>query len=114
MRWASLAGLFSLALAACGSSGGTCPNDLPMTCPSAVPSYTNDVAPIIQAHCVKCHSAGGVEYSRPLDTYAGVTAQTGVLDQVYACRMPPAPEAPLTSAERAKLLGWIVCDSPRN
>jgi uncharacterized membrane protein len=99
---------------ACGSSGGSCPNDLPMSCPSPTPSYTNDVAPLIQAHCVKCHSATGVEYSRPLDTYAGVTAQTGVLDQVYSCRMPPAPETPLTSAERAALFGWLVCNSPQN
>jgi hypothetical protein len=58
--------------------------------------------------------AGGVAADRLLDTWAQVYPQrTSVLTQVYACWMPPGPAGEaLTSAERALLLGWLVCGAP--
>lgn len=104
----------ALLAVACGPPAPSCPNDLPMECPSPAPSYMNDVSPIFVGHCVKCHAPGGVEASRPLNSYTAVRAQPGVLTQVYACRMPPAPEPELSSAERHTLLSWLVCGSPQN
>jgi hypothetical protein len=98
----------------CGPPATSCPNDLPMQCPSPAPSYANQVSLIFAGHCVKCHAAGQVEASRPLTSYSAVRAQPGVLTQVYACRMPPAGEPPLSATERATLLAWLVCGSPQN
>ena len=122
-KWLAAAfGLTLWALPGCSgevnrSDGGSaqCPNDLPPSCPSAVPSYQTEIMPLIQRACTECHSASGAVPNRPLDTYSAVYAQRqGVLTQVYGCRMPPAGAPPLTSAERQQLLTWLVCQSPNN
>jgi hypothetical protein len=94
-----------------GTSGG-CPNDLPASCPANAAGYHATIAPVLATSCNVCHVPGGpsVHY---LETYAEVSALAGpVLDQVYACKMPPAGYPPLSSAERADLLGWLVCGAP--
>lgn len=109
-----LAIVAALGLAACGG-GGSCPNDLPSSCPSPAPSYANDVAPIVSAHCLKCHGPGGVSANIALGDYPSISARRSqVLNQIYACRMPPPGEQPLTSDERQTLLGWLVCGAPEN
>jgi hypothetical protein len=107
--------------AGCGGSsstssgaGGGCPNDLPASCPADVASYQTTVAPLLAAKCVPCHEPGGqsVHY---LATYAEASGLSGAsLDQVYACKMPPLGYPQLTAAERAELLGWLVCMAPDN
>jgi len=100
--------------AACGGSVD-CPNDLPPSCPSPMPSYQNDVRPIIVNHCLKCHSPGGQEATIDFTTYQNVFTQRGpILTQIYSCRMPPAGEARPTTQERTTFLGWLVCGSPNN
>jgi uncharacterized membrane protein len=92
-----------------GGAAG-CPNDLPDTCPSPEPGYSADVASIVAERCATCHSPGGQAQSTLLTDYAEVYAKrTTVLTRVYACKMPPAGAPPLTSDERAALLGWLVC-----
>jgi hypothetical protein len=105
------------ALLACGGprTNESCPNDLPPSCPSAVPSYQTTVAPIINLRCVTCHSPGGQEASRPLQTYTQVYSErSAVLNQVYACNMPPGTAAKPTEPEREALLTWLVCGAPQN
>ena len=105
------------ALLACGGprTNGDCPNDLPKSCPSPAPSYQTTVGPIINLRCVTCHSPGGQEASRPLQTYSQVYSErSAVLNQVYACNMPPGSAAQPTEQERAALLGWLVCGAPQN
>lgn len=99
-----------------GADGGTsCPNDLPASCPTQVPSYAADIAPLIQERCAPCHFPGGGTSSKLLGTHAELYALRGqVLNQVHACKMPPAPEAPLDEVERALLFGWLVCGAPDN
>jgi hypothetical protein len=80
-----------------------------------MPSYSADVAPIISAHCLKCHAPGGQEASKDFTTYQHVFDQrAAILDQFYSCRMPPEDEPRPTSPERALLLGWLVCKAPNN
>jgi hypothetical protein len=106
--------LGAVLLASCGSSV-PCPNDLPAACPSPVPSYSQNVAPIIAAHCLKCHAPGGQESSKDFTTYGNVFSQRqAILTQFYSCRMPPEGEPRPTAEERALLLGWLVCGSPNN
>jgi len=104
-------------LGACQSASQSpgCPQDLPTACPAAVPSYQQEVAPLIARECATCHGPGGVESQRDLSTYTFVYAnRSPVLNQIYACIMPPSGAAALQSADRLLLLTWLVCGSPNN
>jgi hypothetical protein len=105
----------ALVVASCGSSPGPACPTFPSTCTSPAPSYATDVAPIIQARCAPCHSPTGIESAKPYQTWADVKRfQIDILIQVRACRMPPAGAEPLSMAEQATLLAWLVCDGPNN
>jgi uncharacterized membrane protein len=111
--WMMMIGCALLASACSGGETSSCPNDLPVSCPADAAGYQKTVGPLIQARCVVCHSATGEMSDEPLDTYQRVfDARGAVLDQVHACRMPLAGATPLTAAERAELLGWLVCGAP--
>jgi uncharacterized membrane protein len=106
-----------LAAAGCGGDDPaiSCPNDQPAACPSPEPSFSGQVAAIIQSRCAVCHAPGGQEPTRPFQTYAQISAQRGpILNQVSTCRMPLAGATPLTDEERQALLGWLVCRAPDN
>jgi len=119
----------AVALAACSSSGPAspavnmdaatdagpvCPNDLPASCPSMVPSYKTDIAPILATYCVTCHSPTGVA-GYPEVTYADVSKQaSSILDTVYQCTMPPIGSSQLTVQQRVTLMDWLVCNAPDN
>ena len=93
----------------------SCPQDLPAVCPSPPPSYKNDVVDILDARCNRCHGTGGNAADKPLTDYESVyRLRSGVLNQVYACHMPPAADAQLSSAQRKTLLEWLICHSPDN
>ena len=113
MRWLLSLALVSLA-PACGGMDA-CPNDVPDTCPATVPSYTNDVAPVIMERCLLCHAPGGQAGDKPLDTYAHLfSRRSAVLNQLAACNMPPAGEPQPTEDERLIILDWLVCGAPDN
>lgn len=99
-----------------GAGGGTsCPNDLPASCPVPAPTWATDVAPVIEARCATCHATGGIAADKPLTSHAEVFARKGaVLNQVHACKMPQAGSPQLTAAERAAVLGWLVCGAPND
>jgi hypothetical protein len=85
------------------------------SCPSPVPSYATEVAPIIEQRCAACHSPTGVEPNRPYQTYADVKSfQIDILVQVRDCMMPLPGSPPLSDEERTTLLGWLYCDGPNN
>ena len=108
--------MMALALSACTNTPvAGCPNDLPASCVTPVPSYQTVVSPIFGAYCVTCHSPGGQGASVPLESYAQIySLRSEVLDQIYSCRMP-TPGAPQPSeAERLAVLQWLVCGAPEN
>lgn len=117
MKWRGIA-VSLLLLAGCGEGDGAssaCPNDLPASCPSPAPGYAAEIAPIVKARCLLCHDAGGVASDRPLSPYAALYARrSAVLNQVHGCTMPPSGATAPTEAERAALLGWLVCGAPDN
>jgi hypothetical protein len=99
-----------------GDGGGSCPDELPPSCPTPAPTFSMDADPIIQSYCVPCHSPGGVEPTRLLDTYDHVRALIStVIMQVRGCSMPPAGYPQLTNDQRRTLLGWASsCDALDN
>ncbi len=111
--------LATLALGACGPkpqfTGDTCPDDVPPVCPDPAPTYAADVAPLLGRLCGACHTAGGVSFNHPFDTYDEVQRQhTGIEFQLNNCIMPPADQRQPTSDERQTIFAWIVCGSMNN
>lgn len=92
------------------------------------PSYT-EVRQIIAARCVGCHNPSNPA-RRPLTTHAEVVAfvnvastdlgQSDLYNRIRtgtntgAARMPPAPNAPLTSGEQQAIADWIQAGAPNN
>jgi hypothetical protein len=99
-----------------GSGAGgssSCPDDLPASCSSPAPGWAKDVAPVIEARCASCHVKGGTAADKPLTDHAQVFSRKGsVLNQVYACKMPPEGATPLSTAERLAIETWLVCGAP--
>ncbi len=106
--------------AACSSSQNdvaSCPNDLPSACPGpTAPSFASTIQPTLSSRCHSCHSEGGAAgTSHVFDTYDEVYSERRVmLNQIFACAMPPSSAEALSSDERAALLAWFVCGAPNN
>lgn len=97
-----------------GAGGSSsCPDDLPESCPSPAPGWAKDIAPVIEARCASCHVQGGVAADKPFTNHDQVFSRKGaVLNQVYACKMPPEGATPLSTVERLALESWLVCGAP--
>jgi len=84
-------------------------------CPSAVPSYDGDIAPIIASRCTLCHSPSGIANTVLFDTYDQAYSWYKVMyTQIYSCLMPPSCAGALPDEERQALLKWFVCKAPRS
>ncbi len=90
---------------------------------SAGLSYARDVAPILEHHCLPCHSPGNIG-PFALPDFTRVKARSAMIQEVVLShRMPPWSADPeighyqheraLTLAETRTLLGWIAQGSPR-
>ena len=90
-------------------------------CDGTAYTYTVDIKPIMDAHCVSCHQQGGGGFnSAALDTYNGVKASATIgkmLDAINhrpgASAMPQA--APKLSAENIKKIEcWVEKGTPES
>jgi hypothetical protein len=86
-------------------------------------SYAKDIAPLLQAKCVTCHSPGNIAPWSMTD-HAIVKAFSSLMrEKLLTARMPPwhadpqygvfANDRSLTSQESGKLVKWIDQGSPR-
>jgi uncharacterized membrane protein len=108
-----------LALLVLGPAG--CGPGPPDPCASG-PGYARDVAPIVAARCLGCHSAGLLGDARRgapegLDLDDPDLAEPwfeGIADAIASGTMPPSEGAPLTTREeRATAIDWRACGLPR-
>jgi cytochrome c553 len=121
--------LVAAALAAAGCGGTPAPDR---------PTYSRDIQPLMTAHCIRCHGAGGtlnkdpdipgdnkVPYvGAPTNGYLTQLADTGpgklgLMSYATTARplmtaalpyMPPPPAPPLTDREYTTLVRWL--DNP--
>lgn len=86
-------------------------------------SYSQDIAPILQAKCVNCHSPGNIG-PWAMTNHAMVQAEAAqMIQQISARNMPPWHADPeygqfkgdisLTVAEERKLVQWLKAGAPR-
>jgi hypothetical protein len=112
-----LASVLALAMA--------CPAGEPATArggsSEARPSLAQDIAPILKAHCLKCHGPnkpkGKLNLASPRAlarggasgpvVVAGRPDESLLWDQVSSGEMPPEPEEPLSGDEKELLRRWI-------
>jgi hypothetical protein len=100
-----------LLLAGCGG-GNTKPSDPGNNPPGGVPTYTADVAPIIEAGCT-CHQPGGIKYSTvPLDTYARVFARRDRVKQRAGVEGSMPPTGALPQSKRQTIIAWVDGGAP--
>ncbi|MBL8681780.1 MAG: hypothetical protein JNK05_21615 [Myxococcales bacterium] len=121
------ASVLAMALGACAvparDSGGFCAADRP-TRPQGAPSPTwhRDVAPIVEAFCVRCHREGGLA-GDSFESYLRVfAARESVARSVRARTMPPYLAAPccaryrhswgLSDEQIATVLDWVDAGAP--
>ena len=86
-------------------------------------SYAHDVVPILEKHCVQCHSAGNIG-PFAFHSYEKTKGKSDMIQEVLLSRrMPPWSadtevghyngERTMTLDETRTLLGWIAKGSPR-
>lgn len=84
-------------------------------CPSSAPSYTDEIAALVDERCGGCHYSGNRNSKQVLETYDDLHASVSLIEkEVYRCEMPPAGEPGLSAAERQRFLQWLVCGAPNN
>ena len=84
-------------------------------CATATPSYSEDIAPLVERRCLECHFAGNRQSSVVLETHAQLAGSRQLVEtRVYRCQMPPSEATALSATEREMLLAWLVCGAPDN
>ncbi|MGH3078727.1 MAG: hypothetical protein ACRDPZ_11175, partial [Gaiellaceae bacterium] len=92
--------------------------------PSATPSFTRDVAPVVREKCTGCHRVGGIA-PFPLETARQISSRSELIEAAVQARVmppwPPGPRSPafvgeqertLGAGERATLLAWTRAGGP--
>ena len=127
MRWLVLAA--ACVLGGCTSKAPATGNDADppvanctfidaSACQQPVPSYANDVAPVLDRACNStCHAPGVGPW--PLNNYSDVFDWGSIIaGDVELCTMPPpdagAGNGDLSDQERAMILDWLACGGPNN
>ncbi len=88
------------------------------SCQNPIPSYSKDVAPVLDRACNNtCHAPGVGPW--PLNNYADVFDWGSIIGgDVEQCAMPPADagvgDGTLSDQERGTILNWLVCGAPNN
>ena len=89
---------------------GACRHPLP-SCAGSPPTYTDDVRPILERRCFKCHAGDGVAADEHDFSQVQIlrAQRVAFASEIGTCAMPPAPEPPVADAESEVLLRWVAC-----
>ena len=77
---------------------------------STKPNYNDDIAQLLDNHCVQCHGAGS---SRDMASYAKVYSQKdSIVASVAARRMPPPSNTQLSVNQIQSFESWLANGAP--
>ncbi len=112
----AIAVAFSLSACGDGDSPAPCPGVTAQSCPDAVPSYRDEIAPLMAARCQTCHALENDSGLWSLGDQQSVAEWSDtILRQIRTCSQPPLDSGVhLTPAERHALETWLVCGAPDN
>jgi hypothetical protein len=81
------------------------------SCVGVPPTYTEDVRPVLERRCFKCHAGDGVAADdHNFSHFETLRAQkTALATEIGACAMPPSSEPPVPDPEAELLLRWVAC-----
>src|SRR5262249_61665147 len=96
------------------------------TTPAPVPSFRDEVRPLLQAKCCRCHGDKGHKADLDLRTPAGILKggesgpvivpgepeQRLLYEEVHSGKMPPGKKDRLSGAEVETLRRWIAAGAP--
>jgi cytochrome c5 len=101
---------------ACSSKHDVCEPPTSEVCSSAAPSFSAEIAPILEQRCNNCHAPGVDGGPWPLDTRQNVSDWSSIIiKDLKDCSMPPAGSGvPFSTEERDKLWAWLICGAPDN
>lgn len=120
--------LASIILGACGAQA---PEEVPAEAPVDVPvgevSFADDVLPIIESRCVKCHGGDKIEEGLLMRTYdeimagsengpivvPGDTVNSSMVELVTAKEMPKKGPK-LTPLQIQIITNWVAAGAPNN
>jgi len=93
-----------------------CPSTTVTSCPTAIPSFSSAIAPIVITRCNVCHSQNNDAGLWPLnDQQSLYDWQLSILQDLRSCKQPPPGSGvSLTLSERKALEAWLVCGAPNN
>ena len=114
--------LLLLGLALATGAGRTVSSGADPAAEARVPTYADDVRPLLQAKCVRCHGAKTHKAELDLTSPAGIAkgGESGVVivagnpdksrlyELVHSGEMPPGKKDQLTAAEVETIRRWIV------
>ena len=81
-----------------------------MACPAAAPpgpTWHQDVLPIVERHCLRCHSGGGIGTFVMDDPLSAVLYSGSIRREVEARRMPPYPMRGDGSCQDFQDAAWL-------
>ncbi len=94
----------------------------PLASPESSPTYTRDIAPILNKHCVSCHRAGEIGPFGLLEYKDAAKRAEFLAEVTHSNRMPPWKPEPgfgsfkderrLTESEKSTIQAWAKAGAP--
>jgi cytochrome c551/c552 len=90
--------------------GAPCRHELPGPCASNASSFIEEVQPILEKRCFRCHTGDGpAADDHDFSKRERVVGQRRAIEEeIASCAMPPRD--PLSDAEANTLLRWAACE----
>lgn len=85
-------------------------------CDTVAISYSQDIAPIIQANCIRCHAPGGEQESSPFTTYNELKQYTdgAIVERVNGIGGIMPPDGAISACDKLKIASWVNAGAPNN
>jgi hypothetical protein len=93
-----------------------CPGTTVASCPARIPSFSREIAFIVQSRCSGCHSPFNDAGLWPLNDRESLSDwKITILQVLRGCTQPPPDSGvALTSSERQTFEAWLVCGASDN